>query len=386
MPLFRRSAANLADVRDIKRRTRMAMDPFDFDRFSEPEMVHDLLRSIQAKLEQPLVFMEVCGTHTVAIFQSGLRSLFPEGLLHLSGPGCPVCVTHDRDIGAFLELAGKEGVIVATFGDMMRVPGPGGQTLKSAKAEGARVKVCYSPMDALTLAKDSPEATVVFLGVGFETTAPTVAATVKQAQLSGVENFCVYSCHKLIPPALKQLVASADCRVQSFLLPGHVSTVIGTQPYGFLARDFGLPAVVTGFEPLDILQALNIVLDQRGSGRAEVVNQYSRGVDPKGNPRALALLDEVFDVQDADWRGLGRIPGSGLGMAPEFARFDARIRFDLRPVEVSEPPGCRCGEVLQGLILPNECPLFGTRCTPARPVGPCMVSTEGSCAAFFKYQ
>ncbi len=362
------------------------MELDDFQQFSDPELVHDLLRSIQAQLDHPLVFMEVCGTHTVSIFQSGLRSLLPDGLIHLSGPGCPVCVTHGKDIGAFLELAGKNEVILATFGDMMRVPGPDGQTLKSAKADGARIKVCYSPMEALKLAREAPEATVVFLGVGFETTAPTVAATVKQARKSGLNNFCVYSCHKLIPPALKQLVASQDCKVQSFVLPGHVSTVIGTKPYEFLAREHGLPAVVTGFEPLDILQALYIILEQRRSGRSAVVNQYSRGVDPQGNPKALAILDEVFEVQDADWRGLGRIPASGLGVGSDFQDFDARVRFDVRQVEVPEPPGCRCGQVLQGLIQPDQCPLFGTSCTPTAPVGPCMVSTEGSCAAFYKYQ
>jgi hydrogenase expression/formation protein HypD len=362
------------------------MTPFDFHHFSDPGLVRDLVRSIEERLDQPLVFMEVCGTHTVSIFQSGLRSLFPEGLVHLSGPGCPVCVTHGGDIGAFLDLASRDDVILATFGDMMRVPGPDGQSLKSAKADGARVKVCYSPLEALDLAGKTPDSTVVFLGVGFETTAPAVAATVKQARMSGIGNFCVYSCHKLIPPALKQLLDSRECQVQAFLLPGHVSTVIGTRPYEFLAREHRLPAVVTGFEPLDILQALNIILKQRQAGQAEVVNQYTRGVDFEGNARARAMLEEVFEVRDAQWRGLGLIPASGLGVARGFERFDARVRFDVHPVDAPEPPGCRCGEVLQGLIRPDECPLFATRCTPAEPVGPCMVSTEGSCAAFYKYR
>jgi len=362
------------------------MASFDLHHFSDPGLVRDMVRSIEERLDQPLVFMEVCGTHTVSIFQSGLRSLFPEALVHLSGPGCPVCVTHGGDIGAFLDLASRDDVILATFGDMMRVPGPGGQSLKSAKADGARVKVCYSPLEALDLARKNPDFTVVFLGVGFETTAPAVAATVKQAGMSGIGNFCVYSCHKLIPPALKQLLDSGECQVQAFLLPGHVSTVIGTRPYEFLARKHGLPAVVTGFEPLDILQALNLILEQRQAGRAEVVNQYRRGVDPEGNPRARAMLEEVFEVRDARWRGLGRIPASGLGVARGFERFDARVRFDVHSVHAPEPPGCRCGEVLQGLIRPEECPLFATRCTPAEPVGPCMVSTEGSCAAFYKYR
>lgn len=354
--------------------------------FRDPERCRDLLRRLEAELTGELRFMEVCGTHTVAIFQSGLRSLLPKNVVHLSGPGCPVCVTHEAEVNAFLELAGKPGVIIATFGDLMRVPGRGGRNLKTAQAEGARVSVVYSPIDALALAQKYPDETVVFLGVGFETTAPTVAGTVLMAKEQGITNFQVLSFHKLVPPALEVLLADDQARIDAFLLPGHVSTIIGMEPYRFIASRFGKPAVITGFEPVDILMALNVLARCRREGRAEIHNCYRRAVADAGNPRARAIMAQVFRPCDALWRGLGTIADSGLEFAEAFEAFDAKKRFDLRLTDCPPLPGCKCGEVLRGRIRPDQCPLFKVQCTPSHPVGPCMVSTEGSCAAYYKYQ
>ena len=356
-----------------------------FDNFKDPQLCKTLLERIHAELDGELRFMEVCGTHTVSIFRSGVRSLLSDKVVHLSGPGCPVCVTHDSEVAAFLELAGKN-VIIATFGDLMRVPGPEKKTLKSAQAEGARVKVVYSPFDALKIAQDNPGDKVVFLGVGFETTAPAIAATVKVAREQGIGNFSVLCFHKLVPPALDALVGDPELKVQAFLLPGHVSAIIGVEPYRFLASKYGLPAVVAGFEPVDILQALYMFVTMRGEGKIEVVNAYTRVVSDAGNPKAMSIMDEVFSPCDALWRGIGLIPGSGLTMREEFAGFDAMRVFGMQLRDVPEIKGCRCGDVLKGKMSPDKCPLFGKACTPASPVGPCMVSTEGSCAAYFKYR
>jgi hydrogenase expression/formation protein HypD len=356
-----------------------------FDNFKDPELCKALLGRIHAELDGELRFMEVCGTHTVSIFRSGVRSLLSDKVVHLSGPGCPVCVTHDSEVAAFLELAGKDAII-ATFGDLMRVPGPDKKTLKAAQAEGARVKVVYSPFDALKIAQDNPGDKVVFLGVGFETTAPAIAATVKVAREQGLANFSVLCFHKLVPPALEALVGDPDLRVQAFLLPGHVSAVIGVEPYRFLAARHGLPAVVAGFEPVDILQALHLFVTMRNEGRVEVVNAYKRVVSDGGNPKAVSVMNEVFRPTDALWRGIGCIPGSGLAMRDEYEAFDAMRVFGMSLREVPEIKGCRCGDVLKGKMSPDGCPLFGKACTPAAPVGPCMVSTEGSCAAYYKYK
>ena len=355
----------------------------------DPQLCHALLARLEQALDgRSLRFMEVCGTHTVSIFQSGLRSLLPAAVRHLSGPGCPVCVTHDAEVAAFLDLAGRDNVIVATFGDLLRVPGPGGKSLKHAKAQGARVEIVYSPMDALTLAAANPRQTVVFLGIGFETTAPTVAATLSMAESRGLDNFTVFSLHKLVPPALRALLddpLQQEQPIEAFLLPGHVSTILGLAPYAFLADEYHVPAVVGGFEPADILLALCLMAEQRRDGRAAVVNAYPRAVDNTGNPRARALLEQYFQPADALWRGIGRIVRSGLALRPAYARFDAVARLDITLPDVPPLPGCRCGQVLKGHITPPQCPLFGKACTPATPVGPCMVSTEGSCAAYYKY-
>ena len=381
--------------------------------FSDPELCRGLLRRLEQELDRPLRFMEVCGTHTVAIFRSGLRSLLPRGIEHLSGPGCPVCVTHDREIAACLHLAAQDNVCIATFGDLMRVPGPGGKTLQQAQAEGADIAVVYSPLDALELARQRPDQNIVFLGVGFETTAPTVAATVQMAGREQLDNFTVLAFHKLVPPALDALLTRSDNKMRSageiispagvwgsapiqaettgsreidaFLLPGHVSTILGLAPYRFMVDTHGKPGVIGGFDPTDILQSLLLMVDMRKKNAPAIVNQYSRVVSDTGNAHARAALFDVFAVSDALWRGIGKIPGSGLVMRAEYARFDAWKRFAISLPEAPGITGCQCGEVLKGLQTPNECPLFGTACTPASPVGPCMVSTEGSCAAYFKY-
>jgi len=355
------------------------------NKFKDPRLCLNILDQIKTELKEEFRFMEVCGTHTVAIFQSGLRTLLPEKIVHLSGPGCPVCVTHDREIAAYLALAEKD-LTIATFGDLIKVPGPAGKNLKMAQAEGARIKIVYSAFDALKIALENPELKVVFLGVGFETTAPTVAAVIRMAKEQGLKNFSVLSLHKLVPPALRALAADREIRVDGLLLPGHVSTIIGLEPYRFLADEYNVPAVIGGFEPLDILQAILIMLRQKNEGRVDVVNNYRRAVSDQGNARAREVMYDVFETCDAFWRGLGTIPGSGLSIKKEYRDFDASLVYDQQLPYVDEIPGCKCGSVLKGLISPDKCPLFDTRCTPARPVGPCMVSTEGSCAAYHKYR
>jgi hydrogenase expression/formation protein HypD len=356
------------------------------DGFRDPELCKGVLDLIRSELREPIRFMEVCGTHTVAIFRSGIHSLLPCEVVHVSGPGCPVCVTHDSEVALFLDLAARPDVTVATFGDLMRVPGPGGRSLKAAQAEGASIRIVYSPMDALALAREDPSRTVVFLGVGFETTAPTVAATLKMARAANVGNFKVLSLHKLVPPALRALLSDPEVALDALILPGHVTSIIGLSAYAFLADEFRVPSVVTGFEPLDILRALLELVRQRNEGRAEVRNLYSRAVPDAGNPKARAIMAEVFQPSDALWRGIGPIPGSGLALAEAYREFDAMAALGLTLREVRPLPGCRCGEVLKGKLAPSGCPLFGKACTPARPVGPCMVSSEGSCAAYYTFR
>lgn len=358
--------------------------------FADPELCRGLLERLRVELDAPLRFMEVCGTHTVSIFRSGLRSLLPEGVTHLSGPGCPVCVTHDRELAACMALSERNDVTIATFGDLMRVPGPGGKTLKEAKARGAQVEVVYSPLDALALARENQDRQIVFLGVGFETTAPTVAATIQMAERENLANFTVLAFHKLVPPALEILLkeaedGSAETGIDAFLLPGHVSTILGVEPYLFLPQKYCKPGVIGGFDPADILQSLLLMLEMRRAGKPAIINQYRRAVSDEGNRKARDIMFSVFEPSDALWRGIGNIPESGLAIRDAYARFDARNRFSLALPEVPEIKGCKCGDVLRGRLAPDGCPLFGKACTPAKPVGPCMVSTEGSCAAYFKY-
>ena len=329
--------------------------------------------------------MEVCGTHTMAIFRGGLPSLLPANVRLLSGPGCPVCVTPMGYVDAAVALARRPDVTVATFGDMVRVPGS--QTsLERERAAGADVRVVYSPTDALRLAEEQRDRKVVFLGVGFETTAPATAVTVGEAQRREVGNFFMLSAHKLVPPALRALLADETAALDGLILPGHVSVVLGTRPYEFIAQDFGRPGVVTGFEPTDVLQAIGMLLEQIVRNEPQIENQYARVVRPEGNPAALERVREFLEPCDTEWRGLGQLPESGLRLRAEFRRHDAEAALGVEIPEGKEPAGCRCGDVLRGMIEPEACGLFAKRCTPMTPVGACMVSSEGSCAAHFKYR
>ncbi len=352
--------------------------------FRDPEVAKRLIDSIAATSRTPVKIMEVCGTHTVAIAKNGLREVMPDSITLLSGPGCPVCVTANRDIDTAIEFGRVPGVVLATFGDMMKVPGSY-SSLAREKADGRDIRVVYSPLDALRIAADEPDKQVVFLGVGFETTAPTIASVIRQAKLQEVGNFSVHSVHKTVPEALRALVNDPEVKVNAFILPGHVSVIIGLEPYRFLASEFGVPSVITGFEPVDILQGIHMIVQQFESGRAEVEIAYKRSVAPEGNPAALAILEQVFEPADADWRGIGVIPGTGLAIREEYADLDAAKRFQIDPPEVKEIAGCQCGDVLRGVVLPFECRLFAKSCTPEHPIGPCMVSSEGSCAAYYRF-
>ncbi len=350
-------------------------------------LTEKIARSIKTLLEtigRSVNLMEVCGTHTVAIFRHGIRNIIPKEINLLSGPGCPVCVTPLKDVDTAIALSQMDGVILSTFGDMMRVPGSR-QSLYHAQAEGAQIRVVYSPMDALKIATENTDKTVVFFATGFETTSPSIAGTLFEAERSGVKTFSIYSAHKLIPPALKALVCSHDVKVDGFILPGHVSTIIGSRPYGFIVSDYRIPSVITGFDASDILQGIMMILNQIASKKAEVEVQYKRVVREEGNQKAMSLLYEYFEPCDSHWRGLGMIPQSGLQLREHVKRWDAKTIFDIDIPDAQEPKSCLCGSVLRGVKLPTDCLLFGKTCTPEHPVGACMVSTEGSCAAYYKY-
>jgi hydrogenase expression/formation protein HypD len=359
--------------------------------YRDPELVRALNASLASSLrksETSLRFMEVCGTHTMAIGRYGLRQLFPSNLELVSGPGCPVCVTATSEVDRALELANNSEVILATFGDMLRVPGSH-QSLAQAQAEGARVQVVYSTFDALKLARENPQREVVFLGVGFETTSPTVAASVVAADGADTKNFSVLVGHKLLPPALHALLSGPELGLNGFLMPGHVTAIIGADAYQVVPSQYGLACVVGGFEPADILAAVLMLVNQALGGDPKVEVQYQRVASFGGNRNAQNLLNQVFEPSDSLWRGLGMIPDSGLKLRPQYAAYDAALKFGLPPsdeLEVKDPPGCRCGQVLQGLMRPPECALFDSTCTPLTPVGPCMVSSEGTCAAYYKYE
>lgn len=356
----------------------------DFSAFKDPKLARGLIETIHRLAPEHATLMEVCGTHTVAIARNGVRDLMPEGLRLASGPGCPVCVTCNRDIDTVIALARIPNVTITTFGDMTRVPGST-SSLLAEQAAGRSVEIVYSPLDALAFAKAHPEREVVFVGVGFETTTPLVAMAIKRARAMGLSNFTVFAAHKNMPGALELLVGDPTLELDALILPGHVSTIIGAEPYRFLAEKYGIPGVITGFEPVDVLQGIAMLVRQLHEGRAEIEIAYARGVMPEGNPVALAAIDEVFETCTATWRGLGDIPGSGYRIRDEFANFDAVRRFEPDVEPTRDPKGCRCGDVLRARIAPNECPLFRTVCTPENPVGPCMVSSEGSCAAYHRY-
>lgn len=357
----------------------------DLSGFRDPAIAKGLIDAIAASYPgRPVKLMEVCGTHTVSIAKNGLRGVMPEWLTLLSGPGCPVCVTANEDIDVAIAIAQQPDTIVTTFGDMMKVPGSY-SSMSREKADGRDVRIVYSPLDALALAEKEPDKQVVFIGVGFETTVPLIAAAILRAQEAGLTNFSIYSSHKTVPAALGALVNDPEVQVDAFILPGHVSTIIGLEPYKFLAEQYKVPGVITGFEPVDILQGIWMLVKQLKEGRAEVEIAYHRGVMPDGNPHARAMVEKVFEPIDADWRGIGVIPGTGLGIREEFSAFDATKRFELDVPEPKEIKGCQCGDVLRGIVLPYECRLFAKGCTPEHPIGPCMVSSEGSCAAYYRF-
>ncbi|MEW6398931.1 MAG: hydrogenase formation protein HypD [Bacillota bacterium] len=359
-----------------------------WERFRDPGVARALVARIRVRVARELgghvSLMEVCGTHTVAISRSGIRAALRDAVTLVSGPGCPVCVTSPEDVDAMVALA-ESGLTVLTFGDMMRVPGRSA-SLEAVRARGGRVRLAYSPMDAVSYAASHPDEQVVFLAVGFETTAPGVALAVTRACELPLANFSIYPAHKLIPPALRALL-DQEVGVQGFLLPGHVSTVIGRRALAFLAEEYRLPAVIAGFEPVDILMAIDRITHMLVRGEAEVVNAYPRAVREEGNTLAQRAMWSCFAPADAVWRGLGPIPGSGLGLRDGWEDLDACRRYGVwaQPAGAMRT-GCRCGDVLRGLLLPPRCPLFARVCTPAAPQGPCMVSSEGACAAYYRYE
>jgi len=359
------------------------------DEFREKEAFQAILSKITSLYPQTISLMEVCGTHTVSISKSGLRSLLPPDIRLVSGPGCPVCVTSLEDVDRVIMLAAKGRThgtyIIATFGDMMRVPGSH-SSLSKEKAKGSDIRIVYSPMDALKLAREHPDKEVIFFAVGFETTSPTSAATILQAKKEGLNNFSIISNNKLIPPAMELLLSDEHITIDGFICPGHVSAIIGTTPYQKITDQYRKGCVISGFEPLDIILSTYWLVCQKRDGTPKVEIEYSRVVHKEGNTRALNMLNDVFDVSDANWRGFGTIPKSGLALKDAFALYDATKKFPLPKPDVSEPNGCRCDQVLKGMINPKECPLFAKRCTPTEPVGACMVSSEGTCATYYKYE
>ncbi len=355
------------------------------DEYRDADGVRKIADAIARITTRPWNIMEVCGGQTHAIVKFGIDELLPEHINLLHGPGCPVCVTPTGIIDQALEIAARPGVIFCSFGDMIRVPGTKGD-LFSVKARGGDVRMVYSPLDALKLARQHPDKEVVFFAVGFETTAPANAMAVYQAAREGITNFSLLVSHVLVPPAMEALLASADCRVQGFLAAGHVCAIAGVHPYQPLAKKYRVPIVVTGFEPIDVLRGVHLCIKQLEEGRTDCENAYKRAVRPEGNPNAMAIVDEVFAVIDRKWRGMGNIPQSGLGLAEKYAAYDAEKKFGLAEDTVEESTECISGLILQGLKKPRDCPAFGTRCTPEKPLGATMVSNEGACAAYYRYR
>ncbi len=363
------------------------------DEFRDPEKARTLIQEIRALVKRidvsddcPLQLMEVCGGHTHSIFKYGIEKMLPEELELIHGPGCPVCVLPMGRVDDCIALAEREQVILTTFGDAMRVPGSL-KTLLEAKAQGADIRMVYSPMDALQIARDTPEKEVIFFALGFETTMPSTALTVLQAEKDGIDNFSLFCNHITIIPTIKAILDSPDLRLDGFIGPGHVSMVIGTSPYDFIASRYKKPIVIAGFEPLDILQSVWMVLKQIAEGRCDVENQYQRIVPQKGNQQALEAVAQVFELREYfEWRGLGSIDYSGVRVRAEYARFDAERKYSVPNIKIADPKACQCGEVLKGVIKPWECKVFGTACTPETPLGALMVSSEGACAAYSTYR
>ncbi len=381
--------------------------------YRDSELAKVLIDSIKEQIEllhgsgtinsnKRLRLMEVCGTHTMSIFRHGIRTVLPDCIELLSGPGCPVCVTAQRDIDAFIELSQQDNVILTTFGDLMKVPGTF-SSLQKEKAEGRDIRVIYSVFDALEIAEaeqrsaDSCDAAnqdrptnqakeVVFCGVGFETTTPTVAASILMASERGIENFSIHSAHKLTPPALAALMETPETQIDGFILPGHVSVITGVDGYKEVFDKYQVPSVIAGFEPLDILKAILMLVKQQIAGVPALENGYERAVSKLGNAKAVQIMNQVFEPADSVWRGIGHIPKSGMRLRDNYKNFDALNKFNIELKDTPEPAGCACGEILMGLKTPEQCVMYGKKCTPAHPVGPCMVSSEGSCAAYYRYK
>jgi hydrogenase expression/formation protein HypD len=362
------------------------------DEFRDPQKARILLQEIEGLvkripicLDRPIWIMEVCGGHTHTIFRYGLNKMLPKEVEFIHGPGCPVCVLPRGRVDDCIALAERDEVIMTTFGDAMRVTGSK-KNLLQAKAEGADVRMVYSPLDALNLARVNPDREVVFFGIGFETTIPSTALTILQAKQEGIKNFSIFCNHITIIPTIKAILDSPDLQLDGFLGPGHVSMVIGTKPYSFIAEYYRKPITIAGFEPLDILQSVWMVLKQLAEGRCEVENQYTRIVPPDGNSQSLEAIQEVFELREFfEWRGLGSIDHSGVRVREEFSAFDAERKFPLPNLKIADPTSCQCGEVLKGVIKPSQCKVFGTACIPQNPLGALMVSTEGACAAYYNY-
>ncbi|MFO7884341.1 MAG: hydrogenase formation protein HypD [Desulfobacteraceae bacterium] len=354
------------------------------EEYRDGELARKIAAEIRTLSSKPLRLMEVCGTHTMSIFRHGIKTVLPDNITLLSGPGCPVCVTSQRDIDAFIALSMEENVILTTFGDLMRVPGSV-SSLQQQKARGRDVRVVYSVFDAVKLAEDTPGKEVIFCAVGFETTTPTIAAAILTAKARGLENFSIYSAHKTTPPALGALMETRGVRIDGFILPGHVSVITGTKAFLPVFETYDIPSVVAGFEPVDILAAILRLVRQNETRVSLLENAYPRAVSQEGNPKAREVMHQVFKVSSAVWRGIGEIKNSGMILRDDFNMFDAGKKFNIFVPDAKEPKGCACGDILMGIKRPPECVLYKKKCTPAHPVGPCMVSSEGACAAYYRY-
>jgi len=354
------------------------------EEYRDPQIAQKIVARINTLSQRPIRLMEVCGTHTMSIFKSGIRSLLPETITLLSGPGCPVCVTAQHEIDAFIALSRLDDVIVTTFGDLIKVPGSD-SSLQKEQANGRDIRIVYSTFDALDIAAKNPGKQVVFLGVGFETTAPTIAASILSANEMKLKNYAVFCAHKLVPPALEALMQTRDVKIDGFILPGHVSVIIGTDAYRPFFERYQAPCVIAGFEPADILQAIFLLAEQIETKTSKLTNSYQRAVTMEGNLKAQKIMADVFETVDVNWRGIGTIPASGFKIRKEFAAFDAQKKFAITIFDSETSKGCVCGEILTGLKVPTDCLLYKKTCTPMHPVGPCMVSSEGTCAAYYRY-
>lgn len=354
------------------------------EEYRDSAMVRGMLQKLRKTARKEIVVMEVCGTHTMSIFKSGLKDVMPENIKLISGPGCPVCVTSQGYIDTAIELSQREDTIITTFGDMLKIPG-NKSSLQKERAGGGDIRIVYSPLDSLRVAVENPHREVVFLAVGFETTAPVIALTVEKAREEGIENFSILHSLKTMPGAMEQLVLDEELKIDGFLCPGHVSTVIGVKPYRFLSEEYYVPAVVAGFEPADVVAGIQELAEMVSTQESDTKNLYGRLVKEEGNSEALKIMEKVFEICSSNWRGLGEIAGTGLSLRSEYSSFDVLNKLNLNMKEEKKIPGCICGEILKGKKKPLECKLFSKACTPENPIGACMVSEEGTCAAYFKY-